>query len=120
MHHRPLLAEIDLVARKQARPPLAQPGRLGQINQQTQGGVVDALLGKIHQQAFQLQRKTLETLRVGRKQVAQMRARKTCLVRNERLPGGGIGIGHTDQFQIIKSHQGRAAPHQSLPNRSRV
>ena len=94
VHHRPLLAEVDLVSREQTIPPFPQLRRLRQVDQQTQRGGIDALLGKIHQQTFEHQRETGKTLRIGCKKIAQMRLRKLRMMRNKRLPGGGIGIGH--------------------------
>ena len=94
VHHRPLLAEIDLVPREQTIPPFPQLRRLRQVDQQTQRGGIDALLGKIHQQTFEHHRKARKTLRVGRKQIAQMRLGKLIAVSEQCLPGGGVNIGH--------------------------
>ena len=70
--NRTLLGMVDRVAGQHLLLPAVEVGGCGQRVQQGQRFTVDALLGKIQQQAVLVQRKVLKALRIGGEQFAQV------------------------------------------------
>ena len=70
VQHRALLGDVDLVAAEHRLDALAQPGLLGQLQQQPQGLVGDPVLRIVEIDAGRLDREPLAALRGHRRTVA--------------------------------------------------
>ena len=88
VQNRALLRDVDLLAAKHGVDPLAQAGFFGQLQQQFQCLVGDAVLGIIEKNADCLGGKTLASLRVVGKQLAEMDFTDLLVVRAQGFPCG--------------------------------
>jgi len=84
-----LLGGVDFFAAEHALDPCRKFSLLGQCPQQSDGFLVDAVLGVIEQQTAELQREFAETRRVVLKHTAHLNRLDRGMVRLERLPGRG-------------------------------
>ena len=93
VQHRAVLGDVDLLAAEHRVDPLAQARLLGQLQQQLQRLVGDAVLRVVEIDARGLERQALAARRVVGEQSAQMQRLHFAMVRLERLPGGPRGQG---------------------------
>jgi hypothetical protein len=81
-----ILGGVDLLAGEHRRDPLVEAARLRELDQQAQRLRIEELAGEIEQQVQFGARELLETLRIGREQIAQMPLPHLCGMRRQCLP----------------------------------
>jgi hypothetical protein len=91
VQHRAPFRDVDPVAAEHGVDPFAQAGLPGQLHQQAQRFIGDAVLGIVQVDACGLQRKALTALRILREQVTQMNRCDRRVVRQQRGPGRAPG-----------------------------
>jgi hypothetical protein len=98
--HRAVLGHVDLVAAEHGVDASAQPGALGQIEQQPQGLVGDEVLRVVEAESRRLEVQPLTPMRIFGEEIPKMTVLDPATVLIERLPGGttdgrrGPGAGH--------------------------
>ena len=86
VQHRPLLRDVDLVAAKHGIDPRAQARLLGQLQQQLQRFVGDAILRVIEVNPYCLSRQSLPALGVVGEQLAQVKLLDLLVVCSQGFP----------------------------------
>ena len=86
MQHRAILRDIDRVAAKHRLDALAQSGLLGELDQQPQRLVGDAVLGVVEIDPGALDREALPALGIIREELPQMQALSPLVVLLQRFP----------------------------------
>ena len=95
MEHRPVLGDVDVVAREHGVDPLAQAALLGQTHEQLERRRVDAVLRVVEVDALGLDRQRLAAGRVGGEEVAQVPVRRRGVVLLEGLPRRELAQGRS-------------------------
>ena len=90
VQHGPVLGHVDPVAAEHRVPALGHPGLLGQLDQQPQRFVGDAVLGVVEVQSGRFGREALAAPRFIGEQLAQVNPGDLGVVLLERLPGGTL------------------------------
>ena len=83
-----VLGDVDAVAAEHRLGPLAQAGLLGELQEEAERLVGDAVLRVVEVQASPLRRQPLAARRVVGEQVAQVEVAYLRVVLLQRLPGG--------------------------------
>ena len=86
VEHRAVLGDVDLVAAEHRLDAVAQPGLLGELEQQTQGFIGDTVLGVVEIDAGGLASQPLPTLGVLGEELPQMQALHSLVVLLQRHP----------------------------------
>ena len=97
VQHGAALGVVDHLAAEQARGPLRHLGLIGELGEQAQCFVSDAMLGKIHQQVAKVPGEPSKARRISGKQVAQMQI-------GDR---GVMGVQFLPDRQIAGNRHGR-------------
>ena len=93
--------EVDFLATEHGGDPPAQTGFLGQLDQQFEGLVGDAVLRIIQVEARRLDRQTLAAFRVIGEQFAQMQPFHLLVVGGEGLPCRPLGEWFDDCLMLM-------------------
>jgi len=99
MEHRPVLGHVDVLAGEHRRRALPQPGLLGQLNQQLQGLVGDAILGVVEEEPDRLGGHALPPGRVIGEEIPQVPGRDLLVVAGQSRVSGPL-------FQPRDGHSG--------------
>ncbi len=93
MQHRAVFGGVDPLAGEHAAGPAGQVALRGELAQQLQRLVVDAVLGEVEQQFIEIEVKMVEPGGIFLKQVAQVYAVPVLAVFRQGFPGGAGGGG---------------------------
>ncbi len=86
VQHRAVLGDVDLLAAEHRVDPRAQPAFLGELDQQRERLVGDAVLRVVEVEARRLGRQALAALRVVGEELAQMQVAHLRQMGRKRLP----------------------------------
>ncbi len=115
VQHGPVLRDVDLVAAKHRVDALAQARLLGQLQQQLQRFVGDAVLGIVEIEARRLDRQLLAAVRIVGEQLLQLQVLRCLIMFLKQLPGrapaqrwptGGFGASRLDASRLDASRLG--------------
>ena len=91
VQHGTVLGDVDLLAAEHRVDPLAQPAFLGELQQQLQRLVGDAILRVVEVDADGLGRQPLAALGIVGEELAQVDVAHLAMMRLQSLPGGPCG-----------------------------
>src|SRR5262249_60021564 len=91
MKHRAVLRHVDLLAAEHGVDPLAQPGFLGEAEEETECLVGQAVLRVVEVQADALDRQALAATRVVGEELAEMNVADLRVMVAKALPGWTLG-----------------------------
>ena len=83
-----VLRDVDLLAAEHRVDPLAQARLLGELQEESERLVGDAVLGVVAEESGRLQREALAAARIVRKQLPKVDVPDFSVVFGEGLPGG--------------------------------
>ena len=93
VQHSPVLGDVDALSAEHGVDALAQAGLLGEVDQQLERLIRDAILRVVEVDARGLEREPLTAVRVVGKQLSQGDRGERLVVRLQRRPGRTLGQG---------------------------